>query len=101
MDELTELIADAQAEEEVRAAQINSRIQKAKAEEKKTTTLVTIPLEEYNGLRDSYRDLTLVMSVLLKDLKKDGNKTAYIDRYDKEDEIISLLSLLYPNAREW
>ena len=99
MDELTELIADAQAEEEVRAAQINSRIQKAK--EKKTTTLVTIPLEEYNGLRDSYRDLTLIMSVLLKDLKKDGNKTAYIDRYDKEDEIISLLSLLYPNAREW
>lgn len=96
MDELTEMIADAKAEEEVRAEQINKRIAEPKP------SMVTIPLAEYNGLRDSYRDLSLIMSVLMNDLDIDeSGRVSYINLYGKEDEILMLLRRLYPNARKW
>ena len=96
MDELTEMIADAKAEEEVRAEQINKRIAEPKP------SMVTIPLAEYNGLRDSYRDLSLIISVLMDDLEVDeSGQVRYIDLYDKKDEILTILRRLYPNARKW
>ena len=96
MDDITEMIADAKAEEEVKNAQINRRIASA------SPAMVTITLEEYNGLRDAYRDLSIIMGVLMDDIEtKEDGKTEYEDEWDKGKEIISILKRLYPNAREW
>jgi len=96
MDDITEMIADAKAEEEVKNTQINRRIASA------SPTMVTITLEEYNGLRDAYRDLSILMSALMDDIvvKEDG-KAEYEDEWNKGRELISILKRLYPNAREW
>ena len=95
MDDITEMIADAKAEEEVKNAQINRRIASA------SPAMVTITLEEYCGLRDAYRDLSILTDALMDDIIIKDGKTEYEDEWQKGRELIAILKRLYPNAREW
>lgn len=95
MDDITEMIADAKAEEEVKNAQINRRIASA------SPAMVTISLEEYNELRDAYRDLSILTDALMDDIINEDGDTKYKDQWEKARELITILKRLYPNAREW
>lgn len=87
MENLTELIADAKAEEEV------AKMQRKPAEVKRATTTVTIPLEDYNGLRDAYRDLQLILNTYLSNLDEDGDLT-----YTGKDNLKHIMTALYPDV---
>ena len=87
MENLTELIADAEAEEEV------AKMQKKPIEVKRATTTVTIPLEDYNGLRDAFRDLQLILNTYLNNLDEDGDLT-----YTGRDNLKYIMRVLYPDA---
>lgn len=87
MENLTELIADAKAEEEV------AKMQRKPAEVKRATTTVTIPLEDYNGLRDAYRDLQLILNTYLSNLDEDGDLT-----YTGKDNLTRIMTALYPDV---
>ena len=87
MDDITEMIADAKAEEEVKNVQINRRIASA------SPTMVTITLEDYNGLRDACRDLQLILNTYLSNLDEDGDLT-----YTGKDILKRILTALYPDV---
>lgn len=87
MENLTELIADAKAEEEV------AKMQRKPTEVKRATTTVTIPLEDYNGLRDAYRDLQLILNTYLSNLDEDGDLT-----YTGKDILKRIMTALYPDV---
>lgn len=87
MNDITEMIADAKAEEEV------AKMQRKPIEVKRATTTVTIPLEDYNGLRDACRDLRLILNTYLSNLDEDGDLT-----YTGKDILKRILTALYPDV---
>ena len=89
MDDLTEVIADARAEEEVRAKAIEEKIK----EVKETMGKVTIGIEEYVALRSDAVDLRRLIEAISASLgvyKWSGEL-----KIENEKPIIDTMTVLY------
>lgn len=98
-DDMTEVIADARAEEEVMKEQLRKRIQEAGEEAKArikerlgaVQPMVTISMDEYTALKDAER----VVNTLWNNLRT-ASYDPNVLRVSNEDEIMIALKLFYP-----
>lgn len=98
-DDMTEVIADARAEEEVMKEQLRKRIQEAGEEAKArikerlkaVQPMVTISMDEYTALKDAER----VVNTLWNNLRR-ASYDPNVLRVSNEDELMIALKLFYP-----
>ena len=98
-DDMTEVIADARAEEEVMKEQLRKRIQEAGEEAKArikerlgaVQPMVTISMDEYTALKDAER----IINILWNNLRI-HNYDPNVLRVSDDDEIILALKMFYP-----
>lgn len=88
IDDMTEVIAEAQAEEEVRAAQIKAKLEQP-------VTKVSVDIEEYVNLRMAFEDYKILVRYLFDDcLYNKYNQNLYIGH--EHDTVITLLMVNFP-----
>ena len=89
--DISEEIADARAEEEVKKAQMQ-KIAESRPVVPKQTTKVSVDLEEYVALRQMQADLERLLHSLFTNIEK-----RYGD-YRIKDDFIATVGALYPDA---